>query len=69
MPVNPKVNPCLPITPYAMAFNASLPYRRSAAVILVESGVRPRHIRKALLLSGRQLRKAQRSANLSPVLP
>lgn len=35
-----------------------LPVRRSYVVKLMKQGSKPRHIRKALLLTGRQFRKA-----------
>lgn len=62
---NPKINPCLPITAYPAAVGAGLAYRRNAAARLIPHGAKPRHIRKALLLSGRQFRKAQREARAS----
>ena len=64
---NPKINPCLPITAYPAAATASLQQRRLSASLLIEAGVRPRHIRKALILSGRQFRKACREAKENPV--
>lgn len=62
---NPKLNLCLPITPYPAAIGAGLAYRRNAAARLIPHGAKPRHIRKALILSGRQFRKAQREAKAS----
>ena len=64
---NPKINPCLPITAYPAAATASLQQRRLSASLLIDAGVRPRQIRKALILSGRQFRKAQREAKANPI--
>ena len=64
---NPKLNACLPITAYAAAATASLQQRRLSASLLIDAGVRPRHIRKALILSGRQFRKAWREAKANPI--
>ena len=45
------------------------PARRTAAAVLIDAQVKPRHIRKALNLSGRQFRKAQREAKASRFNP
>jgi len=45
------------------------PARRTAAAVLIDAQVKARHIRKALNLSGRQFRKAQREAKVSRFNP
>jgi hypothetical protein len=60
---NPKLNGCPPIKELMSLTKNADPARRSAAAILIDAQVVPRHIRKALNLSGRQFRKAQREAN------
>ncbi len=45
------------------------PARRSAAAVLIDAQIKARHIRKALNLSGRQFRKAQREAKASRFNP
>ena len=42
--------------------NAPLPLKRGAAEYLLLNDAKPRHVRKKLRLSGRQFKKAARSA-------
>jgi hypothetical protein len=66
---NPKLNACPPIQELMSLTKNADPARRTAAAVLIDAQVKPRHIRKALNLSGRQFRKAQREAKASRFNP
>lgn len=66
---NPKLNACPPIQALNNLTGKGHPARRTAAAVLIDALVKPRHIRKALELSGRQFRKAKQEAKASRFNP